>query len=138
MYGVTTGVGVIAGFSGAFSVGCMNISAAFIKLFQVIEIMSKFIYLPVWYKGLVLEVFYAFSQIGELINANPEYLAKTEDEFHGLKARYWTKFTLYGEYNNILQSQPITCLALLFLFGLKLFWKICRVMKWNGKVVKCG
>lgn len=116
----------------------MEFSTAFIKLFQVIEILSKFVYLPVWYKGLLLEILYSFSQVGEMISASSETLAKKEDFTEGLKFRYWSKLTIYGEYHNILHAQPVSSMVIILLLCLKLLWKGFNLVKLDCKFFKCG
>lgn len=100
--------------------------------------MSKFIYLPVWYKGLLLEVLYSFSHVGEMVSINPETLVKKDELTQGLKYRYWSKFTLYSEYQNILQALPVTSIVLILLIACKLIWKIFNMMKLDCKFLNCS
>jgi len=90
----------------------MNFGSAFIKLFQIIEILGKFLFLPIWYKGLLLDIIYSVAQIGELIELDADFIIKTDSVTGGTKDRYWTKFTVYEEYSNVLQAVPLSSLAL--------------------------
>lgn len=104
----------------------------------MIEIISKFVYLPVWYKGLLLEVLYSFSQVDEMISVSPETLAKNEGLTQGHKVRYWHKFTLYGEYQNVLQAQPVISIILMILLVFKTLSKICNKINLGCKLLKNG
>jgi len=66
--------------------------------------MSKLIYIPIWYKGILLDVLYSFYSISKIRNSDPALMYDTEVLTKGMKSKYWVKLTLYGEYDNIIQS----------------------------------
>lgn len=105
-------VAAFGGVGGACSVGFLNFGAAMIKMFQIIEIIGKFLYLPIWYKGLLLEVLFSVAQLGDLVEIGPDSIVSSSESYSGRKERYWTKFTVYKEYNNVLQSVPMSSIIL--------------------------
>ena len=54
-------IGIVGSAAGACSLGFMNIGSALIKLFIIIELIGKFLHLPIWYKGALLETLYSLS-----------------------------------------------------------------------------
>jgi hypothetical protein len=45
------------------SFGCLNFGSSFMKLFLVIKLIGKCIYLPIWYKGILLHTLYSMAII---------------------------------------------------------------------------
>ncbi len=97
-----TGVGVVLTLAGGLSVGCLNIGQAFTKLFLIIKLMGKFIFLPILFKGTILTTIYSLAVFSGHFMQKSELIFKKDNITHGLKTRYWFKFHLYKEYNNIL------------------------------------
>lgn len=48
-----------SGVASVCSVGLMNLGTALIKMFQIIEILGKLLYLPIYFQGLLLNVLYS-------------------------------------------------------------------------------
>jgi hypothetical protein len=48
------GVSAVSGVSSVFSVGMMNFGTALIKMFQIIEVLGKLLYLPIYFQGILL------------------------------------------------------------------------------------
>jgi hypothetical protein len=69
---------------------------------MIIEIIGKFLYLPIWYKGALLRTLYSISNISDLLEAGPNTFTQSTKNTNGAKERYWTKFTVYNDYNNVL------------------------------------
>ena len=87
----------------------MNFGSAMIKMFQIIEILGKLLYLPVYFQGLLLNVLYSVEQLSSLVSL-PSDLIFANDRAQ--KNRYWTKFTIYQNQENVFQSEVIASIAL--------------------------
>jgi hypothetical protein len=73
-------VAMIGALGSGVSVGCLNIGSAFLKLFMIIEVIGKFLYLPIWYKGALLDTLYSINVLGELVELNPDTFISQDDE----------------------------------------------------------
>jgi hypothetical protein len=92
---------------------CANIGVAFVKLFQIIEILSKLIYLPVTFSGTLRDILHTIAKLGDPIYISPNLIMKGSlAESH---SNYKGKIFEFEEYGNILQSQPITTPVFIFL-----------------------
>lgn len=60
-------IGIVGSASGFCNLGFMNLGSSFIKLFMIIELIGKFLYLPVWFKGGLLETLYSLAQFSDLV-----------------------------------------------------------------------
>jgi hypothetical protein len=58
-----TSLGLLAVIAGSLSYGCLNLGSSFMKLFLVIKLIGKCIYLPIWYKGILLHTLYSMAII---------------------------------------------------------------------------
>lgn len=65
-------IGIVGSAAGFCSIGFMNIGSAIIKLFIIIELIGKFLHLPIWYKGALLETLYTLAQFSDLVQLKPE------------------------------------------------------------------
>lgn len=72
-------IGIVGSAGGACSLGFMNIGSAIIKLFIIIELIGKFLHLPIWYKGALLETLYTLSQFSDLVQLKPETFVKSSE-----------------------------------------------------------
>ena len=64
-------IGIVGSAAGFCSIGFMNIGSAIIKLFIIIELIGKFLHLPIWYKGALLETLYTLAQFSDLVQLKP-------------------------------------------------------------------
>lgn len=76
-------IAVIGSVGGGCSLGFLNIGGAMMKLFMIIEVIGKFLYLPIWYKGLLLETLYSISILGDLVELNPDTFVSTSEDSTG-------------------------------------------------------
>ena len=53
------GMSAASGIASVCSVGFMNLGTALIKMFQIIEILGKLLYIPVYFQGLLLNVLFS-------------------------------------------------------------------------------
>ena len=60
-------LGIMGSVSNFCNLGFVNIGSSFIKLFMIIELIGKFLYLPVWFKGGLLETLYCIAQFSDLV-----------------------------------------------------------------------
>lgn len=104
-------LGVVGAASGFCSLGFLNIGSALIKLFIIIELLGKFLHLPIWYKGTLLEILYTLSQFADLVNVNADALVETDKK--EIQSRYWTKFTVYSDHKSVLHSIPLSCVLVI-------------------------
>lgn len=74
--------------------------------------MSKFLYIPIWYKDILLDVMFSIGQLGELFELPSDSLFRLGTVTKGEKTKYMTKFTVYMEKNNIFQAVPLSSLLL--------------------------
>lgn len=105
-----------------------------IKLFQVIEILSKFVYIPVVYSGKIKSFLISISGMAGPIEINPEIFieGKVQDGYMNYKGKIFNS----GEYANILQSMPISISFYLFLELILLILSCIYIKK--GKSRKSG
>lgn len=59
-------IALFAFLTSLLHVGRLRFGVGFIKFFQIIEIMSKFLFTPIWYKDILLDVMYGLGQLGDL------------------------------------------------------------------------
>ena len=87
----------------------MNLGSALIKMFQIIEILGKLLYLPIYFQGFLLNVLYSVEQLGSLVSLPSDLIFSTDG---AQKNRYWMKFSIYENEENIFQSEVISAIAL--------------------------
>lgn len=102
------GVTIAIGFSSVFSLAAMKLGAALIKMFQIIEILGRFLYFPIYFQGLLLNVLYSVDQLSSLVSLPSDLIFSSEG---AQKSRYWMKFTIYETMENVFQSELIAALA---------------------------
>ena len=75
-------------------------------MFQIIEIVSKMIYIPVRFSGLIKEVLEAIVDLSDPIDIPSDLImdGKLEDSHSSYKGKIFD----YGEFGNVLQSMPIS------------------------------
>lgn len=83
---------------------CLNLGVAFIKLFQVIEILGKLYFIPVKYGIFLQSILYDIKELGNVININEEFLTGIPFYDH---LRVWGKLTINQERKSIFNSQPL-------------------------------
>lgn len=103
------GVSAVSGVSSVCSVAMMNLGSALIKMFQIIEVLGKLLYLPIYFQGILLQVLYAVEQLSSLVTLPPNLILKSQDPN---KSKYQMKFTIYKNQENVFQSEMISSLLL--------------------------
>lgn len=104
-------VGRIAAVAASFiggSSGCFSSGYSFIKLFQVIEVLGKLMYIPVHFSGELNDILEGVNDLADPIEIPPELLMKgslikSHTSFRG-------KILENEEYGYILQSMPVSVL----------------------------
>ena len=117
--GVTQGIvgslvvaGVVGYTSSILNVGCFNPGVGFIKFFQIIEILGRFLFIPVVFDPDLHDVLFGINELGEFVDFDHDILVKTPTiELKG-QYRYWFKLTIYNEWKNIFQSMPLSIVLL--------------------------
>jgi hypothetical protein len=84
---------------------------AFIKMIQVIEILSKLIYLPAKFSGMLQEVLYTIALLSDPIDIPPTLILK--GSFKNSHSSFKGKIFKFKEYGNIFQSMPVSVLIFL-------------------------
>lgn len=92
---------------------CSHFAFSMIRLFQVIEILSKFVYIPVVYSGKMESFLNSISGLTGPIEISPEIFI--QEEVQDGYMNYKGKIFNFGEYANILQSMPISVSFYIFL-----------------------
>jgi hypothetical protein len=116
---------------GTLTIGNINTASTilgFIKLFQVIEILGKLIFIPVHYTGLILDVLLGVYNLSDPIDISPQFL--TKGKYEDSIAGYMGKITFYEEYGNILQAMPVVVGLYLLFSALNL---ILQVLSYHVK-----
>lgn len=111
---------------------CLNIGTGFVKFFQIIEILGKFLFIPVSFNKELRDLLYSINNLGEVIELPPTFIIKKKKQQQIEQNRYWYKLTHYGEYKNILQSclfQVGTMIILVLLDWIFIFF----AEKWQFK-----
>jgi hypothetical protein len=118
------GLVIVAGTVNPRKVKVFSFVMAFIKLFQIIEILGKLIFVPVHYSGVLLEVLLAVYHIGDPIDISSELL--TPGKYQDSIAGYMGKITFYEEYGNLLQAMPLVVGLFLLITLIKLIVGLVR------------
>jgi len=110
--GYTTAAVVTGGvmLAGTFSLMCFNLGVGLLKFFMVIEVAGKFLYIPVFFNGALLNGLIGLAKLRDVLELNPFFIFgddTTEEE------RFWGKMTNYGEFKNVFQSMPGITICLL-------------------------
>lgn len=92
---------------------CSHFAFSMIRLFQIIEILSKFIYVPVVFSGKMESFLNSISGLTGPIEISSEIFihGKVQDGYMNYKGKIFKA----GEYANILQSMPISTTFYIFL-----------------------
>jgi archaellin len=69
-----------AGVTGANSSACPNIGVALIKMFQLIEILGKFLFIPVVFKDLLLDGLNGINELGDVVTLPEDTFLGSVDE----------------------------------------------------------
>lgn len=81
---------------------CFNIGTGFIKFFQIIEILGKFLFLPVHFNEELRDVLYSINELGEVVQLHPRLIVNRKKMELFEQNRFWYKLSTYGEYKNVL------------------------------------
>lgn len=91
---------------------CLNLGVAFIKLFQVIEVLGKLYYIPVKYGMFLQSILYDIKELGNVVNIKETFIVGIPFYDH---QRNWGKLTENNERKSIFNSQPL--LLIFYLVG---------------------
>jgi hypothetical protein len=69
-------------------------------MFQIIEILSKLIYLPIIFSGSLQTLLYSIAELSDPINISPNLIF--EGSLESSHSSYKGKIFKFGEYGNIL------------------------------------
>jgi hypothetical protein len=89
----------------------IKVGVAIVKIFQLIEILAKLVFVPVFFTGILKDVLYVIYKMGDPFDLDPQTLIDYPVDFNISSNR--GKITLFEEYSNILQSFPLMSLILL-------------------------
>lgn len=117
---VVIGSFVGVGLSGAAANSCPNFGVALVKMLQLIEILGKFLYIPVIYKGLLLDGLSGINDIGDAVTLPENIFLDKVDESVSTKG----KITVYSTSSYILKTIPLTTLQVIILLLFKLFFNL--------------
>ena len=93
--------GVIVAIGGLGAGGqIFQVTMSFLKLFQIVEILGKLIFVPVYYSGLILDILTGVYNLSDAVDISPEMI--TDGKYEDSIAGYMGKITFYEEYGNIL------------------------------------
>jgi hypothetical protein len=92
--------GFIGRMSRALKCQCLNFGVGFIKFFQIIEILSKFLLIPVIYQRDLAGLLNTINDLGEVYNMDPHFFDSTSQEDQIEHNRFFYKMSIYGEYKN--------------------------------------
>lgn len=107
---VTMGVVFFSSLGGN---SCLSATYGFIKMFQIIEIMGKLIYIPVYFRGQLNDILEGINQLGDPVDIPSNTLMKGSllESHHSFRGKIY----LNEEFGNILQSMPISTIVFLLL-----------------------
>jgi hypothetical protein len=115
------------------SFGCLNIGTGFIKFFQVIEILGKFLFLPVTFNNTLRNVLFSINKLGEIVNLDPGLMVKESLEEQFEQNRYWFKLSIFKEYKNVLQSALFQMTTLFTLIALECLFSVLEAAVFSKK-----
>lgn len=90
----------------------VNIGPAFIKLFQIIEILGKFYYVPIDFSALMDYFMQSIYSVSDIINTSPTILIPYQLQQPN---RWRNKLSINKESEYLLQSNPVFTLLFVFL-----------------------
>ncbi len=93
---------LINALSSALGIGCFNIGATLIKFFQIIEILGKFLLLPVIFHTNLHNLLFSLFSLADLINLDPSMIVKQKQIDLLEENRFWNKLTDYSVRKNVL------------------------------------
>lgn len=115
--------------------GKMVIST-FVRFYQLLQLFAVYLYLPVVWKGNLLDSLIGFYQIGEFARLGSPILVQ-ESGLNTVATNYWGKFTIYQTPRYLNIALPITSLALISISVLHgLIFIIQKIMKKSPKMVE--
>lgn len=59
---------------------CLNIGTGFVKFFQIIEILGKFLFIPVSFNKELRDLLYSINNLGEVIELPPTFIIKKKKQ----------------------------------------------------------
>lgn len=116
-------------FGGGSTNSCGSSSYSFIKMFQIIEILGKLIYIPVYFSGELNDILEGVNKLADPIEIPPDLIMKGN-----LKESHTTfrgKIYENGEYGRILQAMPVSVLIFILLEITILILKILTIREKN-------
>ncbi len=93
---------VISAVSTNLGFGCFNVGATLIKFFQIIEILGKFLLLPVIFHKNLNDLLFSLFSLAELVNLDPYMVVKQKQEDLLEDNRYWNKLSQNSVKKNVL------------------------------------
>lgn len=114
---------LLPSLASAIVPSCLNISTGFLKLFQIIELIGKFFFIPIFYRKTMNDFLYGINKLGDLINLDSLTFLEIFEE---KETKYWRKITLYNQEKSILKSMPITFSLFLLIMTFKFFIYIIK------------
>jgi hypothetical protein len=102
----------------------MNLGSSLIKMFQIVEMIGKLVYIPVYYRDPLLKVLYSAKELASFIQLPYDLIFEDKTP---MKNRYWMKFHIYKTYENVFQSEGFA--SLVFATFLTLIWVNFLIMK---------
>jgi hypothetical protein len=92
-------------------------------MFQIIEVLSKLLYMPVKFSGKIEGMLNNIAELSDPIDIPPELIMKGSlEDSH---TNYKGKIFKFEEYGNILQSMPISTIFFILLEILSLSLRCC-------------
>jgi hypothetical protein len=91
---------VIFNFLSASNLCGIKFGVALVKIFQLIEILAKLVFFPVFYSGILKDVLYVIYKMGDPFDLDPQTLLSYSVDLNISSNR--GKITLFEEYSNIL------------------------------------
>lgn len=108
------------GISSTAASSCPNFWVALVKTLQLIEILGKFLYIPVIYQGWLLDGLSGINDIGDAVTLPEDIFLDKVDESTASKG----KITIYYTSSYVIKTIPLTLLQVIFLLLLKLLFTL--------------
>lgn len=106
--------------SGSTDNSYPNVGAALLKTFQLIEILGKFLYIPVIYKGILLDGLSGINDIGDAVTLPENVFLGKVNESASTKG----KITIYSTSSYVLKTMPVITLYVIILLILNLLFTL--------------
>jgi hypothetical protein len=103
-------------------------------MFQIIELLSKLIFVPVYYTGLILDMMVSIYLLGDPIDVSSNLIMPGifEESLGG----WMGKITFYEEWGNILQAMPIISALFVFFTIINVGFRVLSALTHSKKYTK--